>query len=161
MEIHKFEFSQQYIFGNFESFCGRLKKILEMFDKIEIFKNLFENRLEDLLAEEVLLKDKLSFETAILILKQRDYDCLDFRDKRFDSDIDDFNRKINGLTQTLSMKLEKAYANIWDTHHGLQYLKRFETLAPLLNLKDIEGKHKKMLATFKSEMENIAKVFRR
>ena len=160
-EIHKFEFSQQYIFGNFESFCARLTRILNMFEKIRVFTQLFENRLEDLLPEEVLLKDKLSFENSVQILKQREYDTLDFRDKRFDSDLDDFNKKVSHITQTLRTKLEKEYSNIWDTHHGFQYLKRFETLAPLLEIKDIEAKHKRMLATFKSEMDNIAKVFKR
>ena len=160
-EVHKFEFSQQYIFGNFESFAIRLNKILQMFEKMKVFKNLFENRLEDLLSEEDLIKDRLSFESSILILKQREYDCLDFRDKRFDTDLDDFDRKITNLTQTLRNKLEKSYSNIWDTHHGFQYLKRFETLAPLLEIHDMDLKHKKMLSTFKSEMETIAKVFKR
>ena len=106
------------------------------------------------------MKDKLSFENSVQILKQREYDTLDFRDKRFDSDLDDFNKKVSHITQTLRTKLEKEYSNIWDTHHGFQYLKRFETLAPLLEIKDIETKHKRMLATFKSEMDNIAKVSR-
>ena len=160
-EVQKFEFSQQYIFGNFESFCVRLNRILDMFEKIKMFTDLFHNRLEDLLSEEALLKDKLSFETAINILKQREYDTLDFRDKRFDSDLDDFNKKLGHLTTTLRTKLDKAYCHIWDTHHGLQYLKRFETLAPLLEIKDMEQKYKKMLSTFKAEMDNIAKIFKR
>ena len=113
-EIHKFEFSQQYIFGNFESFCARLTRILNMFEKIRVFTQLFENRLEDLLPEEVLLKDKLSFENSVQILKQREYDTLDFRDKRFDSDLDDDDidedeeiaGKINQTTRFQFLKLK-------------------------------------------------------
>ena len=160
-EIHKFEFSEQYIFGNLVAFCGRLSKIVDMFEKIRIFNNLYANRLEDLLPEEALLKDKLAFETSIQILKQREYDFLDFRDKSFDSDLEDFQRKVGVMTQTLRTKLEKAYHNIWDTHHGFQYLRRFEILAPLLEIKSIENKHKKMLSTFRNEMETIARIFKR
>ena len=160
-EIHKFEFSQQYIFGNLVAFSARLSKIVEMFEKIRVFQELFESRLEDLLPEEAILKDKLAFETSIQILKQREYDFLDFRDRSFDSDLEDFQRKIAALTQTLRGKLEKTYQNIWSSHHGFQYLRRFEILAPLLEIKDIDSKHKKMLATFRHEMDVIAKIYKK
>ena len=160
-EVHRFEFSQQHIFGNFDSFCVRLNKILHMFDRIRVFTSVFESKLEDLLQEEVLTKDKLALETSINILKGREYDFLDFRDKRFDSDLEDFQKKISFITQNLKTKLEKTYANIWTTHHAFQYLNRFEKLSELLEITDIDNKQKKMLATFKSEMELIQKIYKK
>ena len=61
-EVREFNFSQQYIFGVFESFCKRLKDLLEMFDNIRTFTQLFSTKLESLLAEEILVNDRIAFE---------------------------------------------------------------------------------------------------
>ena len=61
-EVREFNFSQQYIFGVFESFCKRLKDLLEMFDDIRTFSQLFDTKLESLLAEEILVNDRIAFE---------------------------------------------------------------------------------------------------
>ena len=61
-EVREFNFSQQYIFGVFESFCKRLKDLLEMFDNIRTFSQLFSTKLESLLAEEILVNDRIAFE---------------------------------------------------------------------------------------------------
>ena len=160
-EIRKFNFSQQYIFGVFDSFCGRLKNLQTMFYKIKVFTELFESKMESLLSEEVLINDRLSFEAVVNTLKLREYDFLDFRNKKFDVDFLDFNRKTEMLTQTLKTKLEKTYKNIWDTPHAFQYLKRFEKLASLLDIDDIETKHKRILSTFKSELDLVTKLFKK
>ena len=160
-EVRKFEFSQQYIFGNFDSFCGRLNNLLTMFYKIKTFTGLFETKLETLLSDDVLLKDRLSFETLVSTLKQREYDFLDFRNKKFDADFDDFNKRIQFLTTTLKTKLEKTYKGIWDTPHAFQYLKRFEKLANLLEIDDIERKQGRMISTFKAEMDLVSKIFKK
>ena len=160
-EVRKFTFSQQYIFGVFDSFCDRLKNLQIMFHKTKVFTSLFETKLDSLLSEEVLLNDKLSFEALVNNLKLREYDYLDFRNKKFDVDFQDFNRKTDMLTQKLKTILEKTYKNIWDTPHAFQYLKRFEKLAELLAIDDIELKHKRMLSSFKSELDLVSKLFKK
>lgn len=42
----RFQFSENYVFGKFDSFCSRLKKIISLFDLIEDYNNLFETRME-------------------------------------------------------------------------------------------------------------------
>ena len=59
------DFSQQYIFGVFESFCKRLKDLLDMFDNIRTFGQLFSTKLESLLAEEILVNDRIAFEQVV------------------------------------------------------------------------------------------------
>ena len=61
-EVRKFNFSQQYIFGVFDSFCGRLQSIINMFEDIRTFTQLFSSKLEALLADEVLNNDRIAFE---------------------------------------------------------------------------------------------------
>lgn len=41
-----FDFSEMYIFGKFDTFTRRLKKIIEMFDTIEMYSHLAESRIE-------------------------------------------------------------------------------------------------------------------
>ena len=111
-EVREFNFSQQYIFGVFESFCKRLKDLLDMFDNIRTFTQLFSTKLESLLAEEILVNDRIAFEQVkdgqnsklsfnfvstpkvVTICKAREYDFLDFRNEKFNTDFIDFNRKV-------------------------------------------------------------------
>ena len=65
-EVREFNFSQQYIFGVFDSFCKRLENLISMFDDIRTFTELFASKLESLLAEEVLLNERIAFEQVSL-----------------------------------------------------------------------------------------------
>lgn len=48
----EFSFSETHVFGRFDSFCARIRKILTMFDLIEDYQKLFERRMEGLLLGE-------------------------------------------------------------------------------------------------------------
>ena len=78
-EIREFSFSEKYIFGRFDSFCTRLRNLLSMFKKINLYTRLFTERMEALLAEDALEDDHKTFDSAVRILTLRDYDYLDFR----------------------------------------------------------------------------------
>ena len=78
-EIREFSFSEKYIFGRFDSFCTRLRNLLSMFKKINLYTRLFNERMEALLPEEALEDDFKSFDSAVRVLTLRDYDYLDFR----------------------------------------------------------------------------------
>lgn len=91
----------------------------------------------------------------------REYDFLDFRNDKFNMDFLDFNRKVQLLKDTLRTKLETSYSDIWDTSHAFQYLARFQKLAEVLDIEDMESKHKRMINTFKTEMERVGKFFKK
>ena len=42
----KFEFSEMYIFGKFDTFSKRLAKIIEMFDTFEAYSHLSDSKIE-------------------------------------------------------------------------------------------------------------------
>lgn len=44
--------SEHSVFGKFDAFCSRLKKILRLYDVIEKHENLLKSRMEGLLQEE-------------------------------------------------------------------------------------------------------------
>ena len=80
----------------------------------------------------------------VTICKAREYDFLDFRNEKFNTDFVDFNRKVFGtyykrmsgkrktqvdlLRETLRKKLEATYKDLWDTPHAFQYLARLLSL---------------------------------
>ena len=117
--------------------------------------------MEALLSEESVDEDKRNFEAVVNILKLREYDFLDYRNSKFDIDFVDFNRKIQGLTDKVRNKLELTYDDIWDTPHSFQYLTRFEKLSKALPIGGMESKYKRMIATFKSEMDRISRFFKK
>lgn len=41
-----FNFSENYVFGKFDTFCDRLGKIICMFDLVDDYNSLFERRME-------------------------------------------------------------------------------------------------------------------
>ena len=44
----KFEFSEMYIFGKFDTFTRRLMKIIDMFQTMEMYSHLHESKIEGL-----------------------------------------------------------------------------------------------------------------
>ena len=42
----KFEFSEMYIFGKFDTFSRRLMKIIEMFETFEMYSHLADSKIE-------------------------------------------------------------------------------------------------------------------
>ncbi|CAB4063578.1 DNAH [Lepeophtheirus salmonis] len=158
-EIREFSFSEKYIFGRFDSFCNRLKNLLSMFKKMNLYTRLFEGRMEALLPEDSLDEDNKSFDSAVRVLTMREYDYLDFRNEAFDKDYLDFLTRMDTLTEKLQSKLENMYDGVWDTPHAFQYLPRFEKLSEVLPLGGLNEKYARMIATFSHEMERISSFF--
>ena len=69
----KLFFSENYIFGKFEAFCKRLKKIADVITTIESLSCLSNIKLEGL--ESITVKYKTIVET----IKKKNYDILDHR----------------------------------------------------------------------------------
>ncbi|KAI8736693.1 dynein heavy chain 5, axonemal [Biomphalaria glabrata] len=86
-----FDFSEMYIFGKFDTFTRRLKKILEMFDTIDKYSHLSESKIEGM----ELLATK--FSVIVTSIRKKPYDFLDQRKMEFDQDYEDFKRQINDL----------------------------------------------------------------
>ena len=138
-----------------------MRNLITMFHQIQLFTSLFENRMEALLSEEAVEDDKRTFESLVGTLKLREYNFLDYRNTKFDLDFNDFNKKIDVLTNRVKKKLEQTYDSIWDTPHSFQYLQRFEKLAEKLPIGGMDNKYKRMVITFKNEMDRTMKFFKR
>lgn len=87
----QFEFSEMYIFGKFDTFTRRLKKIIEMFDTMEMYSHLADSKIEGM--EQMTSK----FQVIVTQMKKKPYDYLDQRKTEFDADFEDFKRQIGEL----------------------------------------------------------------
>jgi len=56
-----FNFSENYVFGKFDTFCDRLSKIIAMFDLIDDYNHLFERRMEGNISFSYFFAKKLVF----------------------------------------------------------------------------------------------------
>ena len=155
----KFNFSEQSIFGRFDSFCKRLKNLVVMFKKMKMYSEIFETKLEGLLPEESIVTEEKGFENAVRVLKMRDYDFLDFRNSQFDKDFLDFSTRLENIAEKLRVKMESTYDNIWDTPHAFQYLHRFRKLEHVIPVSDIRQKYERMIASCKSDIERTYKYY--
>ncbi|KAI8431134.1 hypothetical protein MSG28_001183, partial [Choristoneura fumiferana] len=114
----QFSFSENYVFGKFDTFCKRVNKIISMFDLMEDYNHLFAKRMEGLLLGEEAKKAVTSCQ----------YDYLDYRNNDFDKDYQAFEEKTNGLRESIGNTIEENFASVWETPQGIKFLTRFEKL---------------------------------
>ncbi|XP_076639069.1 dynein axonemal heavy chain 1 isoform X1 [Colletes latitarsis] len=157
----EFSFSETHVFGRFDSFCDRIRKILTMFELIQDYKNLFERRMEGLLLGEALEDAIKTFEEAENIATTRSYDYLNPRNADFDTDYDDFMSKTEALKQNIGGIIEKNYADVWETPQGIRFLTRFEKVSEKIPLTKLDEKYNIVVKYCDREIDRILKLFKR
>ncbi|KAK1128262.1 hypothetical protein K0M31_002732 [Melipona bicolor] len=171
----EFSFSETHVFGRFDSFCDRIRKILTMFELIQDYKSLFERRMEGLLLGEDIvsiilltlfistaLDDAIrTFEEAEKIATTKSYDYLDPRNTEFDTDYNDFMTKTDTLKQNIGNIIEKNYADVWETLQGIRFLTRFEKVSEKIPLTKLDEKYNIVVKYCDKEVDRILKLFKR
>ena len=121
-EEKKFEFSEMYVFGKFDTFVKRVNKIMEMFEIMKTFENLGDAKIEGLEAVSTRIQAMMSE------MKGKKYDFLDARRQDFDNDFEEMKRK----TGKLQDEIRKLMLDIFDrglqTHNALKIAEKFEKL---------------------------------
>ncbi|XP_047354238.1 dynein axonemal heavy chain 5 isoform X2 [Vespa velutina] len=157
----EFSFSETHVFGRFDSFCARIRKILTMFDLIEDYQNLFERRMEGLLLGESLEDAMKIFDESKQIATTKSYDYLDPRNFEFDTDYDEFMVKTDNLKENIGDIIEKNYADVWETPQGIRFLTRFEKVSKKIPLTKLEEKYNIVIKYCDREIERILKLFKK
>ena len=148
-----FDFSEMYIFGKFDAFERRCKKIIEMFEIMNMYSCLAESRIEGISVYHT------KFNSIVMTIKRKDYDFVDQRKQEVDNDIEDFRRSIADLHQSLNEFLDKHFNSIKGTTRALTTLKRFEKLQ-LPNIGLIE-KYGKVLLQYSKDLDLVAKIYQK
>lgn len=121
-----FNFSENYVFGKFNGFCGRLCKIVTTFDLIDDYNSLFQRRMEGLLLGEALEEAVHSFEESKSTIMFKQYDYLNQRNSDFDKDFSHFIGLTDKLKENIGNVIEKNFDSVWETPQGIRFLNRFE-----------------------------------
>lgn len=156
-----FGFSENFVFGKFDTFCERLQKIISMFNLIDDYNHLFERRLEGLLLGEALEDAMNQFEEGKKEVVNKHYDYLDHRNIDFNSDFQSFMSKTNTLKQSIANLIEFNFDSVWETPQGIRFLVRFEKVSDYIPLTQMDEKYRRILKYCDKEVERILKMFRK
>lgn len=156
-----FGFSENFVFGKFDTFCDRLKKIIQMFNLIDDYNYLFERRLEGLLLGEALEDAMTQFDEAKKEVVNKLYDYLDHRNVEFNTDFQSFMSKTNTLKQSIASLIEYNFDSVWETPQGIRFLVRFEKVSDYIPLTQMDEKYRRILKYCDKEVERILKLFRK
>ncbi|CAF4749032.1 unnamed protein product [Pieris macdunnoughi] len=157
----QFSFSENYVFGKFDTFCKRLNKIITMFDLMDDYNHLFEKRMEGLLLGEDLEEAMHAFEEAKKAVTTCQYDYLDYRNNDFDKDYQAFQDKTNALRESIGSTIEINFSSVWETPQGIKFLTRFEKVSQKIQITKLNEKYSRVLKYSEKEVDKIMKMFKR
>ena len=146
-----FEFSEMYIFGRFNTFCQRLKNIIEILETIEVYSSLLHSRIEGI--EQLGAK----YTMTVTAIKKKPYDLLDHRRLEFDNDFEEFRSNISDLHRQLEAFMDQCFEQILSTERAMRLLQRFENLA--LPGLDIQCKYQQILVHYSRDIDLIQRLY--
>lgn len=156
-----FGFSENFVFGKFDTFCDRLSKITLMFNLIDDYNHLFARRLEGLLLGEALEEAMATFEDAKKMIVSKKYDYLDHRNIDFNVDYTAFMAKTDALKASIATMIESNFDSVWETPQCIRFLVRFEKVSEKIPLTQMEDKYQRILKYSEKEVQRILTLFRK
>lgn len=156
-----FGFSENFVFGKFDTFCDRLSKITLMFNLIDDYNHLFARRLEGLLLGEALEEAIATFEDAKKIIVSKKYDYLDHRNVDFNVDYTAFMAKTDALKASIATMIESNFDSVWETPQCIRFLVRFEKVSEKIPLTQMDDKYQRILKYSEKEVQRILTLFRK
>lgn len=156
-----FGFSENFVFGKFDTFCERLSKIVLMFNLIDDYNHLFARRLEGLLLGEALEDAVATFEEAEKLIVSKKYNYLDHRNDEFNADYNVFMEKMDALKASIAKMIESNFDSVWETPQCIRFLVRFEKVSEKIPLTQMADKYLRILKYSEKEVQRILTLFRK
>ncbi|KAL5021558.1 hypothetical protein ScPMuIL_000713 [Solemya velum] len=148
-----FEISSMYIFGKFDTFTKRLRKIIDMFETISLYTRLSDSKIEGIEA----MANR--FQVIVTQIKKKPYDFMDQRKTEFDLDYDEFRRQIQELHANIAMFMDGKFERISSTQRAILMLHKFECL-DLENL-GIQEKYQRILSHYARDIDMVSKIYQK
>lgn len=117
-----FDVSVNHIFGRFEKFCDRLKKIIKILEIFNLYGAVHESHIDGL---DTISSRLIELQMEI---KMKSYDPLEFREPEFDSDFKLIRASIDEIQMDMEKFLDVAIEGCPTAMHGLRLLERFQNL---------------------------------
>ncbi|XP_039266995.2 dynein axonemal heavy chain 8-like [Styela clava] len=147
----QFEFSENYIFGRFDTFCKRVDQIREMAMIMEQLSTLPNIKIQGL--ESYAMK----YKTIVANVKKKSYDHLNHRSHEFDTEYSDFKSQIDSVQEGIQNLVEVLFERNMSTVESFRLISKFELIKGV----EIElwEKYFKTLQQFMKELENTKKIY--
>lgn len=146
----QFDFSPNQIFGKFELFCRRVKKLIDLFGTIQQFKTLEKHNLENI--EPILKK----FDHTVNGFKKKNHKLLDYNQNLFDRDFVEFNVDVSQVETELQQYIEDQFQQTKNIEKALKLLRKFKSILHRENLKSgLNSKYTSVFANYESELQSI------
>ncbi|KAL3320549.1 Dynein heavy chain 8, axonemal [Cichlidogyrus casuarinus] len=149
----QFEFSENYIFGKFDTFCRRLLKIHELIDNMTGFAELLDIKFEGI--EPICAKIRSITDNV----KKKNYDILDHRKPEFDNDYTDYMAQFEGVMTSIQAYLENWFERSNSVDKLLSVLQRFEEIKILKF--DFGEKYSAILNNYAKELESVRRLYQK
>lgn len=149
------DFDDNTIFGKFEKFIRRVRKLIDIFSVIQQFRALEKhNNLEGM--------DKLTseFKKKIDSFKAKPHDILDVEKMNFDKNFVDLMQDIQKLDENLQGFIENNFSKFKIISYSLKLLKKLKSILKSNTIINrLESKYETILQNYGSEIEGIIKRF--
>ncbi|XP_034335195.2 dynein axonemal heavy chain 5 isoform X1 [Magallana gigas] len=149
----QFEFSENYIFGKFDTFCKRLEKIADMVNTMEMFSSLHTVKIEGI--DTIAVK----YKTIVDATKKKNYNILDHRKTEYDVDYIEFRSQIDALRANIQNFMDSWFSRSLTTEKAVELLTKFESIggAEL----DMNEKYMRVLMNYGKDLEAIRKAYQK
>ena len=151
----QFDFDVEKIFGKFDVFARRCKKLIDMFGSIIQFETLAKNTFID--GMDVLGK---RFFKVVDEFKRKPYPLLDFQNNQYERDYLEFNVNIADIEFSLQELIDKSFETITSTEAALRLLAQFESIIHRDALKqDLANKAFLIFKNYGADLEAVQQTY--
>ncbi|XP_076466904.1 dynein axonemal heavy chain 5-like [Babylonia areolata] len=149
----QFEFSENYIFGKFDTFCKRLEKITDMINTIDMFAGLPDIKIEGI--------DTISmrYKTIVDTTKKKSYDILDHRKGEFDQDYLEFRNQVDNLRNAIQTFMDSWFQRSLSTEKALELVGKFEAISGAQL--DMTEKYMRIMMGYGRDLEQMRKLYQK
>uniref|UniRef100_A0A672TSA7 Dynein axonemal heavy chain 5 n=1 Tax=Strigops habroptila TaxID=2489341 RepID=A0A672TSA7_STRHB len=147
----QFDFSENYIFGKFDTFCKRLEKISDMSNIMESLVKLQHIKIEGI--EEITTH----YYSIATNTKSKQYDVLDPRKKEFEKDYLEFKNQISALYESIQEFVDSWFEKTVTTEQMLGLLMKLDQIGE--NHIDLNEKYIVVLQQYSQDIEFVQKLY--
>ena len=150
----QFDFSTQQIFGRFDLFCRRVRKLKELFGTIQQFHTLGQHKLEGI--DGIITK----FKKHVSNFRNMNHKLLDFSQNTFDRDFVAFNVQISMVENDLQAYIQSKFEQDMSILEYLKLLRKFKSILHRENLAgSLNSKYQIVFQHYGREIHKIERIY--
>ncbi|CAH8644888.1 unnamed protein product [Schistosoma haematobium] len=147
----QFDFSENYIFGKFDVYTSRLKKILIILENIDNFNVLLDFKAEGI--DPIVVRYKTFYDN----LHKRNFDGADQIKRDFDRDLDEYKSQFDTIAQQLRDFLDAWFKQPAPVERQLRILEKFEQIK-CCQL-ELSAKYELVIKNYANELEMVRQLY--